>query len=89
MARPVVNVYDDSALPVKKAVGAAGAATDHLGALAFQMDYVSFAQGDIKVFADENKPEYYGSIFSAMVMMGGSILRTDQKGVAALVQTEA
>lgn len=89
MARPTVAVYDDTTLPVKKAVGASGAATDHLAAIAFQMDYVSFAQGDIKVFANENAPEYFGSIFSAMVMLGGSILRTDQKGVAALVQTEA
>jgi hypothetical protein len=33
------------------------------------------------------KPEYLGSIFNMEVMLGSAILRTDMKGVAALVQT--
>jgi hypothetical protein len=33
------------------------------------------------------KPEYLGSIFNMDVMLGSAIIRTDQKGVAALVQT--
>ena len=32
------------------------------------------------------KPEYLGSIFNMEVMLGSTILRTDMKGVAALVQ---
>jgi hypothetical protein len=70
----------------KKAVGAAGAATDSLGALAFQTNSVSNALGDIKVYSDEDKPEYYGSIFSAMLMHGAAKLRSDEKGIASIVQ---
>lgn len=87
MIRSAAAVFDESAtVYTKKAVGAASAATDSLGALAWQINSVANALGDIKVFSDEDKPEYYGSIFSALVMHGSTVLRTDEKGIASIVQ---
>lgn len=87
MKRSAVAIFDESAtVYTKKAVGAAGAATDSLGALAWQTNSVANALGDIKVFADEDKPEYYGSIFSALVMHGSTVTRNDEKGIVSFVQ---
>ena len=44
--------------------------------------YIAF----VKVYADMDKPEYYGSIFSAMLRAGGKT-RKDLKGVIALVES--
>jgi hypothetical protein len=38
------------------------------------------------VYSDENKPEYYGSVFSAMVLHAAQVIRTDRAGVGAIVQ---
>ena len=38
------------------------------------------------VNANENVAEHYGSVFSAEVEHGASLLRTDEKGVVAIVQ---
>lgn len=87
MIRSAISIFAESTgTYTKKAVGAAGAATDSLGALAFQTNSVSNALGDIKVYSDEDKPEYYGSIFSAMLMHGAAKLRSDEKGIASIVQ---
>ena len=90
MIRPTVVLYDNTGTPVIKTVDDEGeptfAATDNAAALAYHPSFVCKALGDIKVFADEDKPEYYGSIFSALVMHGSSKLRTDQKGIVAIVQ---
>jgi hypothetical protein len=91
MIRPNTLVYDNSATPVIKSINDEGnvattATTDNLAALAFIPSYLTHALGDIKVFYDEDKPEYYGSMFSALVMHGASKMRADQKGVVALVQ---
>lgn len=84
--RPEVVLFNEVAGGVKKAVGSADAVTDCYGAIAFQKMAVANALGSIKVFADEDKPEYYGSVFSAMVMHGASKTRTDNKGIVALAQ---
>lgn len=84
--RSRVGVYDNTGTPVKKALGAAGAATDNLAALAWVDKWVNRAKGEVKVFTDEDKPEYYGSVFSALVRAGGK-KRKDLKGVVALVET--
>lgn len=84
--RNTVVKYDDSAEAVKKAVGSANAGTDCLGAFAFQKSMVASALGSIKVFADEDKPEYYGSVFSAMIMQGATQLRDNAVGVVGLAQ---
>jgi hypothetical protein len=84
--RPVVGTYVGGAAPTIKAVGAAGAATDALGCLAWHEDFVAKARGAVKFFTGIDRPEYYGDIYSALVMFHSTILRSDAKGVAALVQ---
>lgn len=82
--RDTVAVCD--ATKTKKAVGAAGAATDLATALAWQKDSVCRALGEVKAFENEGDPSYYGDIYSFLVRAGGCIMRSDSKGVAALVQ---
>lgn len=89
--RSSVVVYDNTGTPVIKAIGDNGvptspAATDNLGALVVSKSYVCKAKGAIKVYADEDKPEYYGSIFSAQVQHGAAKLRTNQEGIISIVQ---
>ena len=91
MMRPVVSVYANSTT-VPKAFGAATATTDNLACIAFHSSTVSRALGSMTPLYDSGsngngKPEYLGSIFNMEVMLGSAILRTDNKGVAALVQT--
>lgn len=89
--RSSVVVYDNTGTPVIKAVNDAGvpsapASSDNMGALVVSKSYVCKAKGAIKVYADEDKPEYYGSIFSAQVQHGAAKLRTNQEGIVAIVQ---
>lgn len=84
--RPTVVMYNEVVAGVKKAVGSADATTDCLGAIAFQKQSVAKALGSIKVFYEEDKPEYYGSVFSALIMHGASKTRNDNKGLVALAQ---
>lgn len=87
--RPTVGTFVGGASPTLKAVGAAGAATDTLGALAWQEDMVSKAQGAVKFFAREDDPAFYGSYYSALVMFKNVALRNDAKGVACLVNANS
>jgi hypothetical protein len=64
----------------------ATATTDNLGALAVSKSYVRKALGNINVFSAEKRPEYYGDIFSALVMQGAAISRTNQEGVVFISQ---
>ena len=84
--RPTVNTFSGSNTPVIKAVGSAGAATDSLGCIAWQEDVVAKAQGAVKFFANTDRAEYFGSLYSALVMFHNTLLRSDAKGVAMLVQ---
>jgi hypothetical protein len=72
----------------KKAFGAITATTDRAAALFWHDRAVRFAAGSPKVYEALNVPEYYGSIFSAMVNAGGRMARTDQKGVVALLEAD-
>lgn len=91
MMRPVVAVYAKLGT-APKAYNAAAAADDRLACIAWHPSTVSRALGTMTPLYDagsngNGKPEYLGSIFNMEVMLGSSILRTDQKGVATLVQT--
>lgn len=86
MKRAGVVTYTAAVGNVRKAVGAAEAATDCAGSIAWSKYSVGRAIGDIKIFADEDKPEYYGSVLSSMVLAGGKILRSDNAGVWAIAQ---
>jgi hypothetical protein len=65
---------------------AANAATDNAFGLVWHESMVARALGEIKVFADEDKPEYYGSIFSSLARAGGATYYRNQRGVIALVE---
>lgn len=91
MTRPSVVVYDNTGTPVIKAVDADGtptteATTDNMACLAYHPNYVCHALGAITPFSEENSPVYFGSIFSSLVMHGSAKLRTDQKGIVAIIQ---
>ena len=91
MVRPTVAVFSKTGTTAK-AVGAAAAADDRLACIAWHPTTVSRALGTMNPMYDagsngNGKPEYLGSIFNMEVMLGSAILRTDMKGVAALVQT--
>jgi hypothetical protein len=79
--------YNASATPVVIDPTTAGAATDNAAALVWHSDYVRRAKGSVKVYYDEDKPEYYGSIFSAMARCGGSKKYSSSNGVVAIVET--
>ena len=80
-------LYDDAF--AKKALGDASAITDRDALLAWHSSFVRRAEGNVKVYADTDKPEYLGSIYNAAVRNGGMIGRLDQKGVAVLIQATA
>lgn len=89
MKRTGVNMYTSS--QIIKAVGAASAATDEQGCLAWTKSAVARAEGAIEAYSDsgdtgKGKPEYQGSLVSANVFMGAQVMRADYKGVAALIQ---
>lgn len=91
MIRPTVATFLKLGT-APKAVGATALADDRLACIAFHRSVVSRAMGVINPMYDSGtggtgNPVYGGSLFSAEVMFGSAILRTDMKGVAALVQT--
>lgn len=65
------------------------AATDNIGALAWQKDCVTIARGDIKQFDERENPMYYGDVFSALVKAGGRARYENFDGVIAIVQGSA
>lgn len=77
-------VYNDSF--TIKTVGATAATTDRDSILAWHESFVRRAEGNVKVYSDENSPEYLGSIYNAAVRSGGMIGRLDERGVFSLVQ---
>ncbi len=91
IVRSSVLVYDNSATPVIKTIGDNGvptttATSDNLAILFYHPKFVAKAMGGIEVFYDEDKPEFFGSLFSALVMHGATKMRTSQIGVGAIVQ---
>ena len=86
MKRSKIVIFDNAFS--KKAVGSATAVTDNLGAIAFHKNSVSWAQTTIDIMLREQSvnPEWYATIMSALVRYGSSIRRTDEKGIASLIQ---
>lgn len=81
--------YTNDGTPVLITPDTAAAATDNAGALVWHKDCVARAQGAVKVFEDTDKPEYYGSVFSALARAGGQKLFADGTGVAAIIEDVA
>lgn len=69
-----------------KAMGAAGAATDQDAALFYSPEMVRAARKAAKVYVDNDKPEYYGSIMSAMARFGAAAVRNDAIGIYLLFE---
>lgn len=84
MMRSKVGLYTAAKAP--KAWSAAGTATDLAAALAWHDRSVCRALGEVKAFENEGDPTYYGDIYSFLVRAGGRIMRSDKKGVMALIQ---
>lgn len=84
MERSSVLVYDNTATPVVKAIGAAGETTDNAAVLCWQKNAVERAKGEVKFFENDGDATYYGDVYSALVRMGGRNRRED--GVVAIVQ---
>lgn len=82
----VANVTNADAI---KALGTALGATDHLASFAWQKQSLEFAMGDVSLFEDKGNPQFYGDIYSTLVMAGGRCKRADGKGVAVLMQDNA
>lgn len=91
--RPSISVYDNAAAPLLRAVSDNGvvtspASTDNYCVLAYHPDFVSNARAGIEVFIREKEinPEYYSSVFSALVWHGAGKRRDTSVGVCAIVQ---
>lgn len=88
--RPTVAVYTQAGTSAKASTAAATTG-DRLACIAWHPSVVSRAYGSMNPMYDTGssgtgKPEYLGSLFNMEVMLGSAKLRTDQKGVASLVQ---
>ena len=63
-----------------------GEATELAAGLAWQQQCVSRALGEVKMFSNEDDPQYYGDIYSFLVRVGGSPRRYDKKGVYLITE---
>lgn len=86
MTRSQVVTFDNASDPVKKAVGAAAAATDNFGAIAWSKYAVRSADGAKRIYLEEGRADHYGDIMSGEVNFGSATKWTDNKGIVSLVQ---
>ena len=87
--RSKVAVFDSGAT-TSKGIGstaATGASTDNEGAILYHPMFVRRAEGGVKPYESIDDPTYYGSIFSFETRAGGRLVRSDKKGVVAIVET--
>lgn len=71
----------------KSAVAASSStATDLAAGLAWHMDAVSRALGDVKAFVNNDDALNYGDILSFLIRTGGHKRRSDKKGVIAVLE---
>lgn len=68
---------------------AANATSDSEAAIFWQQDMLERAMGDVTMFDEYGRPEYYGDIFSFLVRMGGRAVRSDNKGYGLIYQASA
>jgi|GEM_PF-973434 len=69
-----------------KAVGASMGASDHESALFWIGDAIGRVEGAPKMYINEAQAQYLGALANGAVRFGMKLLRTDKKGVVALVQ---
>ena len=79
--------YDNTATPLKKALGAAVAATDNAAGIVWHERLVRHAEGHNKTYIDRDKPEYLGTVINSKVRFGATFNRTDEVGILTIVET--
>lgn len=84
LMRSRVGVYTNAG--VKKEFSAVGATTDVACALAWHVDSVCRAMGEVEMFDNISDPTYYGDIYSFLVRCGGRAMRNDVAGLLAIKQ---
>lgn len=80
--------YTNAATPVLRTPDSSTLTTANAAALAWHPEFVRRALGSVKVYADYDKPDYYGSIFSALVRAGGETAYSDETGIAAIIEAQ-
>jgi len=70
----------------KKQLSSAVVGTDNEGALFWHKNFVRRAEGNAKIYSDNDNPLYLGSIINAAVRAGGMSGRTNGEGVISLVE---
>lgn len=78
---------DNSQVP--KDPTSANATSDSEAAIFWQQDFLERALGDVTMFDEYGRPEYYGDIFSFLIRMGGRAVRSDNKGYGLIYQAAA
>lgn len=86
MMRSTVAVYNTNL--EKKAEDEAGNVNDCAAALVWHENSVCRAVGDVKAFEKEGDPTFYGDIYSFLARCGGRSMRSDVKGLLAIVQEQ-
>lgn len=65
---------------------AATAVTDNEVGMFFQKSSVEYAIGEVAIFDNPDRAEYYGDLISFLLRMGGRARRADLKGIARFVK---
>ena len=78
--------YDNAGTPQRKAVGAAATNDANFGAIAWHVDFVATALGQIEVFSDERSATMFGDVISADILSKTTKLRSDEAGIVTLIQ---
>lgn len=86
LTRATALRFAGGATPTVKDPDAATAATDCAGALCWHPSVVERAQGTVKMFERLNDPQFYGDVYSFLLMFGGRARRFDGKGIGAIVE---
>lgn len=79
-------VYNAAGSPVPNAYGQAVAISDNDAVLCFHKDFVFKAEGEIKLFTQQDSPQYYGDMASMLVRFIAGREYADQRGIVAIVQ---
>lgn len=87
MTRSSVARVNDAGAIV--APGALGTANDDEASLFWYENAVEFAMGDVKFFAKEGDPQFYGDVYSFLVRNGSRARRTGYEGIALLKQAKS
>lgn len=81
-----VGTITDVSSVTKKAFKATVDAADSETSIFWHSDFVRHAESDAELFTDIKNPVYQGDIMSTIVRAGGTISRTDKKGLVVLVE---